>query len=304
MTSAMDLQQAYYELRFENAYLRAKGDSFQELIEKLLGLAYKADFMACRPWGNRGDRKNDGFLKSQRRLLQIYAPIELTEAKAIAKIQEDFEGAKAYWGTHFDKWVFAHNAVSGLPPHVQKVLLDFEAQNDGITIEPWGLEEFRVIFRLLTPEDMQSWFGLVPTDETKAKLGFADLRVVLETIAAQAVAHGESVRDVPMGKIEANALSESIATLLKAGMAKAPLVEAFFSQWHDITLGESIANSFRDKYVVLRGKYTPNQIFVELQSWAGGGEIGTPEHQLAVLTVIAYFFERCDIFEEPRSIQA
>ena len=28
-------------------------------------------------------------------------------------------------------------------------------------------------------------------------------------------------------------------------------------------------------------------------------ERGTPEHQLAVLTVLAYYFERCDIFEEP-----
>jgi len=41
-------------------------------------------------------------------------------------------------------------------------------------------------------------------------------------------------------------------------------------------------------------------IFAELQSWAGGVQRGTPEHQLAVLTVLAYYFERCDIFEEPR----
>ncbi len=41
-----------------------------------------------------------------------------------------------------------------------------------------------------------------------------------------------------MGKIEANALSESVATLLKAGMVKAPLVESFFTQWHDETFGE------------------------------------------------------------------
>ena len=85
-----------------------------------MGLAYKADFMACRPWGNRGDRKNDGFLKSERRLFQVYAPNEMTEAKAIAKIQEDFEGAKAYWGKHFDKWVFAHNAVKAFRPMCRK----------------------------------------------------------------------------------------------------------------------------------------------------------------------------------------
>jgi len=299
----MNLQQAFYEQKFENAFLRVKGDEFQTFFEKLMGLAYKADFMACRPWGNRGDRKNDGFLKSERRLFQVYAPYKMTEAKAIAKIQEDFEGAKAYWGKHFDKWVFAHNAVDGLPPHVQKVLLDFEAQNSGITIEPWGLEEFRVIFRMLTLEDMQAWFGHVPTDETKARLGFKDLQVVLETLAGRTVTLGQPVKDVPMGKIEANALSESVATLLKAGMAKAPLVKDFFDQWYDITLGERIAKSFRTKYEALRGAFSSNQIFSEMEVWAGGGARGTPEHELAVLTVIAYFFERCDIFEEPRSIQ-
>lgn len=299
----MNLQQAYYEQRFENAYLRTKGDSFQELFEKLMGFAYKGDFMACRPWGNRGDRKNDGFLKSERRLFQVYAPNEMKEAMAITKIQEDFDGAKAYWGMHFNKWVFAHNAVDGLPPHVQKVLLDFEAQNSGIIVEPWGLEEFRVIFRRLTLDDMQSWFGPVPTDETKARLGFKDLQVVLETIAGRTVTPDQEVKDVPRGKIEANALSESVAILLKNGMVKAPLVHDFFDQWHDITMGERIAKSFRAKYESLRGEFSPNQIFAELQAWAGGGEIGTPEHQLSVLTVIAYFFERCDIFEDPRSIQ-
>ena len=152
-----------------------------------------------------------------------------------------------------------------------------------------GLEEFRVIFRRLTLDDMQSWFGPVPTDETKVTLGFKDLQVVLETIAGRTVTPSQPVKEVPMGKIEANALSESVATLLKAGMAKAPLVKAFFDQWHDITLGERIAKSFRTKYEALRGEFSPNQIFAELEDWAGGGARGAPEHELAVLTVIAYF---------------
>lgn len=296
----MNLQQAFYEQQFEIAFLRAKGDAFQDLFERLMGLAYKADFMACRPWGNRGDRKNDGYLKSERRLFQVYAPNEMTEAKAIAKIQEDFKGAKDHWGEHFDKWVFAHNAVDGLPPHVQTVLLDFEKDNAGITLEPWGLEEFRLIFRRLSLEDLNSWFGIVPSDETKARLGFSDLQVVLETITGRGVPMSQEVKDVPMGKIEANALSECIATLLKSGMAKAPLVETFFRQWHDESLGERIAASFKARYMELRGKFRPNDLFAELQAWAGGSERGSPEHELAVLTVIAYYFERCDIFEEPR----
>jgi hypothetical protein len=298
----MDLAQAYYNLKFENAFLRAKGDAFQDFFEKLMGFAYKADFMACRPWGRTGDRKNDGFLKSERRLFQVYAPNEMTETKAVAKIQEDFEGARGYWGTHFDKWVFAHNATDGLPPHVHKVLLDFEKMNPGITLEPWCLEEFRRPFNRLCSDDLSLWFGPPPTAETKAKLGFKDLQVVLEHLSDQSVDSSRPVKDVPRGKIEANALSDSVATLLKEGMVKAPLVSQFFEQWHDPTLGERIAKSFRAKYELLRENITPNQIFAELQAWTGGTERGSPEHETAVLTVIAYYFERCDIFEDPREV--
>lgn len=296
----MSIRKAFYEARFENAFLRAKGNEFQTFFERLMGLAYRADFMACRPWGQEGDHKNDGFLKSERRLFQVYAPNEMKATDAIAKIKEDFEGARAYWGTHFDHWVFAHNAVDGLPPHVQKTLLDFEAQYPGIRLEPWGLDEFRLPFRRIGSEDLQSWLGAAPSEETKINLGFQDLQVVLETIADHAEPSVGSVKDVPMGKIEANALSASIATLLKVGMTKSPLVEAFFEQFHDASLGERIANAFKIQYRTLRETNTPNAIFHELQQWAGGSVLGAPEHQLAVLTVIAYYFERCDIFEEPR----
>ena len=258
--SIMNLTQAYYEQRFENFFLRAKGDEFQTFFECLMGLAYKADFMACRPWGNVGDRKNDGFLKSERRLFQVYAPNEMTAKVAIAKITEDFEGAKVHWSTHFDKWVFAHNATNGLPPHVLTLLLDFEKVNPSITLEPWSLEEFQLIFRKLTTDDLIPWLGSAPSDETKASLGFNDLRPVLETLGNRRTPSDAPVRDVPMGKIKANALSESIATLIKGGMSKAPLVEKFFAQWHDETLGERIAEVFRTEYQGLRHLHTePNE---------------------------------------------
>ena len=296
----MNLQDAYYEQKFENEFLRAKGDAFQTFFERLMGLAYKADFMACRPWGNQGDRKNDGFLKSERRLFQVYAPNEMDAAKAKAKIAEDFEGAKEHWSTHFAAWVFVHNATDGLPPHVQQLLLDFEAANSGIRLEPWCLEELRLIFRKLSGDDKASWFGLAPTDATKISLGFGALQVVLERIAALPAPPMTDVKDVPTGKIEANALSEAVAQLLKEGMIKSPLVADFLSQWHDEMLGERLAEAFKAEYRRLRGNHGPNQIFAELQTWAGGNHRGAPEHELAVLTVIAYYFERCDIFEEPR----
>jgi hypothetical protein len=300
----MNLRDAYYEQRFEAAFLRAKGDEFQTMFERLMSLAYKADFMACRPWGNVGDRKNDGFLKSERRLFQVYAPNEMEATKAVAKISEDFIGALTHWSKDFDKWTFVHNAVDGLPPHVHRLLLDFESENAGVRLDPWGLEELRLVFRKLNTADRESWFGLAPTEETSTNLGFADLQVVLEVLAASTVPLDGPVKIVPPGKLEANGLSESVAILIKCGMAKTRLVADFLAHCHDESLDQRIAQAFRLEYQRLRGTFRPNQIFAELQVWVGGGRVGTPEHQMAVLTVLAYYFESCDIFEEPRSLKS
>ena len=299
----MKLQEAYYNLRFENVFLRAKGDEFQTFFECLMGLAYKEDFMACRPWGKEGDRKNDGFLKSERRFFQVYAPNEMKATEAIKKITEDFEGAKAHWGKHFDIWVFVHNAVDGLPPHVHQCLLDFESKNEGITLQPWGLEELRSVFRRIPQEGLTSWLGHAPTEVTKARLGFKDLQVVLESLAAKTSPYITDVKAVPAGKIEANDLSESVVILIKNGMTKTPLVSNFLESWYDETLGDRLAAAFRAEYDRLHSKALhPNRIYSQLQEWAGGSTLGSAEHQMAVFTVLAYYFERCDIFEEPRDV--
>lgn len=295
------LQKAFYQSRFEIHFLRAKADEFQTFFERLMGLAYKADFLACRPWGQHGDRKNDGFLKSEKRLFQVYAPNSMSSQAAITKITEDFDGAKVHWGALFSQWTFVHNAVDGLPPHVIQLLLDFEQRNPGIKIEPWGLEELRVVFNQLTLQDLEGWLGYAPTEQSKAALGFKDLQPILLSLATKAYPAQVAIKDVPPGKIQANDLSESVALLLKNGMSKTPLVLQFFNSWHDETLGDNLATAFRDEYARLKQEsLPPNQIFSELQAWVGGNVRGSAEHEMAVLTLLAYYFERCDIFEEPR----
>lgn len=291
----------WYEKDFEIAFLRAKGDAFQTLFEQLMSRAYKADFMACRPWGNVGDKKNDGFLKSDRRLFQVYAPNDMTAAAAKKKITEDFAGALKHWATHFDKWSFVHNAYDGLPEHVQDLLLETGRKNPGVKIEPWCLEELRVVFRKLSIDDLRSWFGYTPpTMAEQTSVGFEAIRVVLEDIAAREMPASHPVMSVDPGKLRANRLSSSVQALLTAGMAKAPLVKQFFDEWHAPTYGERMAKSFSARYAELKSSAPllhPNEIFHELQQWTGGERSKSSAQLAAVLAVLAYFFERCDIFE-------
>lgn len=85
---------------------------------------------------------------------------------------------------------------------------------------------------------------------------------------------------------------------LKAGRRKSRLVENYFDRISTPDLGERIAESFRQRYVDLKAMgITGDQIFTHLLNHAGfsGGDL---KRQGASMVVLAYFFDRCDIFED------
>lgn len=300
-------QRLFYEKDFRIAFLESKGDAFQSLFEKVMSKAYPGDFLPCRPWGNVGDKKNDGYLPSKRTLFQCYAPNELTANEAIKKIKEDFDGAKIHWKKDFDTWVFVHNASDGrLGPHIIETLEELRTANPTIKIVPCGYTELLAEFRRLSLQDLESWFGLSPTIEINLGLGYADLAAVLQHINSSLPQVNAEVKDVSPGKIEANLLSPAVADFLKIGMQKSHLVSGFFQNWNDPTYGERIASAFREKYIGLKAVVPtlhPDEIFGRLEAWAGGSTNNMPAHKAAVLAVMAYFFDKCEIFEDAKAIR-
>ena len=299
------IQQLSYERDFQNTFLQVKGDSFQSFFEKLMHKAHPNDFLACRPWGKVGDRKNDGYLPSARILYQCYAPNEMKEAAAIKKIKEDFNGAKPHWLEYFDEWTFVHNAQDGrLGPHIIKVLAELKEVNPNIRIGHCGYEEMLATFRKLSLQDLESWFGPSLTLEAFVNLGYSDLLAVLKHISVSPAPAISDVKDVSRGKIEANLLSTDVANFLKLGMQKSSLVMNFFDNWNSPSYGEQIASAFKSQYVSLKNlkpALHPDEVFGRLEAWAGGAVNTTPSHKAAVLAVMAYLFDKCEIFEDAQA---
>lgn len=294
------LSRAYYEVVFERNYLKYKGNQFQDFFSELMEKSHPADFQRVRPWGATGDRKNDGYIRSERTLFQVYAPNELTARAATAKIEEDFLEALPYWGSHFERWIFVHNSRDGLGPDVLNKLLELDGAYPQVTIMHWGYEELRQKVFDLSHADLTSLLGVhAPTRADMSSLGFAELKPLLTRIGDLPEVPEFDLRPVPQDKLIRNSLSPSVQSLIKAGMQRAKLVEDFFASWfRDPQLGDRIAAAFHNEYERLKIiHFDPDDIFYELQVFAGGAEIGTPKRQAAVLAVLAYLFERCDIFE-------
>jgi hypothetical protein len=107
------LSRAYYEVVFERDFLKKTATQFQDFFSEIMEKCHPGDFQRVRPWGNVGDRKNDGYRASQKILFQVYAPNEMEASKTIAKMDEDYREAMPYWEKYFTTWAFVHNSRSG-----------------------------------------------------------------------------------------------------------------------------------------------------------------------------------------------
>jgi hypothetical protein len=294
-----DVAHAWWDSQFQLRFLLAKGSAFQELFCKLMELGHPGDFQRVRPWGSAGDRKNDGYLRSQRILFQVYGPNEMTAAAAIAKIHEDFHGALPYWEPYFDQWTFVHNSPDGLSPQVTAKLLELDAGYPPKTI-PWGYAELRLELFRMPDDDIGALLGPAPTRRTVQQIGMKDLQPLIDQLGRLPATQEPDLRPVPPDKLSLNLLSDSVAALLRVGMTKADLVDRYFGGHHDPTYRDEVAEKFRRRYEELRSEgLSPDRVFDELRIYIGGSTLQSAEYDAALLAILAYFFESCDIFERP-----
>lgn len=293
-----DTQRSIYGLKFENTFLREKGKAFESFFARVMAHGFTGDFEPVRPYGSKGDLKCDGFRPSDGTVFQSYAPDSTKLGDLLAKIEEDFEGARMHWGARMKRWKFVHNDVRGLPAEAVRKIEDLRAAYPAIAIGVFGEAEMRDVVMGLTLHQLEDLFGVVASQRTLERLDFASLRPVLIAIQRRDPGAEPPLAAPSPSKLQYNSLSLDAAALLRQGRRREKLVEEFFGAWPDPSFGEDVAEAFRARYQALKAAaLSPDQIFSELQSFAGGME-GEPSHQGAVLAVLSYFFERCDIFDD------
>ena len=290
---------AFFELEFKLAFYSKKGIEFENWFAEIMEMRHPDDFKRVRPWGNSGDRKNDGYLPSKRTMFQVYAPNELAEREALNKIDEDYSGAVQYWEKYFDKWVFVHNSIKGLSPGVRQKLLDLDAQGP-FSVDDWGFPELRLKVFEMDHTELGRLFRPPPGITDLYNFTYANIENVLQYVAKKPPLDDGEVEEVPPGKLDANGLSDDSKQLIFQGNKKSKYVGEFFDNWHDPAFGNEVSHSFREEYKQLKRVIgRPDEILIRLLEFAGYHNVNDASDIAAVYSVVAYFFEVCDIFEAP-----
>lgn len=294
------LQRFFFSLQFKVTFLEKKGTSFQDFFSRIMSYAYPQDFQTVRAYGRLGDRKCDGFRVSDGTLFQVYAPDTMKLPELLAKIKEDFSGAAEYWDGpgQMRTWTLVHNDQRGLPPDAVNLMNQLREAHPAIGIDTMKDEALLSIAMTLSVHQLEDLFGQVPSQATMVQLTFEDVKPVLKAIQRQKADTNVDLKPVSQAKLERNRLSMDAAGMLEVGRVRESLVANFLSEYPDPHFAEELAAGFRHRYAALSDDgLDPDRIFADLQRFTGGMD-GSPSHQAAVLAVLSYFFERCDIFED------
>lgn len=297
--SLSSYQMAFYELCFEVRYLRTQGNEFQEFFRDIMEHVFPNDFVAVRPHGSIGDKKCDGFLRSKGVVYQCYAPRTLNLSNLLSKIEEDFNGASNHWADEMKEWVFVHNDRDGIPADALKLLEKFQRERKTRTGHH-GFRELADMVIALPTSKLTSIFGPVPTHTAIANVANADILAAIQGLQKFSVEYSEAdIRAPSTAKLTGNNFSHHIIELLRGGFVGAKRVQQFFDAYPVPDFVDMIATAFKNEYSRLRGTIAnSDEIYEALYRYADG-DGGDANRRAAVLAVLSYFFERCDIFEDP-----
>ncbi|MGL5572122.1 hypothetical protein [Cetobacterium sp.] len=154
------------EKLMEAKLIKSHGEEFENIFVAIMKRV-NSNFLKISPYGNIGDRKNDGYIPSEGIFYQVFGPKEYTSSavtSAKTKIEEDFYTLKNHCQNNdwcsINSWNFVFNdKTHGVSPILAKKVSDLENKT-GIKCNIMGIEDIMLLFENLKPLHKHRLVGL------------------------------------------------------------------------------------------------------------------------------------------------
>lgn len=131
------------------------------------------------------------------------------------------------------------------------------------------------------------------------EITFAELEVIIKYLSDTSITAVDNLKTIipPAEKIKKNNLSPGVETLITMGMVQVRLVEKYLNRNPDIQFSGRLKTGFVNQYIALKQEgLDSDALFYELLDFASNYSADFKE-KAAGLSVLSYFFERCEVFE-------
>lgn len=131
------------------------------------------------------------------------------------------------------------------------------------------------------------------------QITFVELEVITKYLENASICDGDSITVVPpKEKIERNKLSGDVENLITRGMLQVKQVKDYLNKHPDIQFSDRLRAGFVHKYRALKEEgLEGDSLFYELFKFASNNLVEF-KMKAAGLSVLTYFFELCEVFEQ------
>lgn len=310
--SKEERRRRFYARRlFELRVRESKGEAYQALFNAVMTRRYPG-FIPMQPYGNVGDRKNDGYVPETGTFYQVYAPSDPGSklGAAAKKAVDDFDGLKKKWNRQepIKEYRFAfNNEYGGSIVPLQDALAEIAKKHD-IKASPFLAHDLEEEAMQLPIEELEAIGNfLVPELDEIRDADYVALKEVIEHVMqseAPELTEQKLIAPKFNEKIKFNQLSIEVAALLQVAGRQTDVVSDFFSRrsaTHKQDLRDHLASIYeREKKKAKRLNLSSDDVFFAiLDAMVPAKHRRDRQVQSAALVVMAFYFDACDVFEEP-----
>lgn len=284
---------------FKNKIHEADGQKFEDLFSAVMN--YKEpDFTQIKPWGNIGDRKNDGYIKSRGVYFQVHAPEDITKSypEVVKKIQTDFSGLQSQWSGIKEFYYVVNDKYKGVHADSEK-LLDIIKQSHGLKECKFIVaKDLENMLYTLDDDQILTIAGHIPDPANLTSLNYDILNEILKHLKCKPLNNGTEKIVAPNWdkKIKFNNLTSYEDIILTNGYFQLGTLSEYLKNNSDFTAQE-LQNKVNAMYQELSKSYNGSDLFWELVNEISPRS--SAEYQASSIVIMSMYFETCDIFEEP-----
>ena len=285
---------------FQNKIYKANGQAFEDIFTSTMFYAHPG-FQAIKPWGKIGDRKNDGYIKSEGSYFQVYAPEDITKSyiEFVKKIERDFSGLIEEWSPVNNFYFVVNDKYRGVNADCEQIIQELKERHDLIDAKILTAKDLENEVFYLEDDQILSIVGNLPDPFNLKRFDFYVLNEIISYIMELPIDRNGKYSIVLPNldeKIKFNGLSDTTAEYLYNGLIKVVHVEEYLSNNSNFA-----ADSLRDKlcevYNEEKEKDTEDNLF-----WNIVNRLSPKAQQIyqsTVIIIMSKYFESCDIFERP-----
>lgn len=299
----MDTQEkALVRTLFKNKIYRAKGQKFEDIFTQIMNYS-EPDFQQIKAWGNIGDGKNDGYIKSKGIYFQVFAPEDIRKSyvNVIRKLKNDFDGLLKEWSPVNEFYFVVNDRYDGVNRDCEKEIQVLKEKHNLQKAGFWTSKNLENILFDLTDDQIISVAGFLPDPMRIKTLKFSILNEIIGYIMSLELPQTKDsgfVLPEWEGKIKFNNLTSLTAQYLNNGYCQTGSLDQYLKNNGNF-LAEELKKKMCEIYDLEKKKGLKNDALF----WAVVNQASPKAEssfQAAVIVIMAKYFETCDIFEDPK----